>query len=120
MGRGWLLAACVCAATAWALTRRDDEWYHDAMTRSYAGDHFLPHAARRPDYPAAATIAARWYLPVGWVVELQDSGVKPTQLDQAAARVHNKFLSLGPPRSTDGGELAERKRAALSAGVAYG
>ena len=90
------------------------------MTRSYAGDHFIPGAAKRPNYHDAVRVASRWFLPVGWMLQLQDAGVLPDQLDSAAAKVHYQFLRLGPPRGTTAVEIADRKILALRAGLPNG
>jgi hypothetical protein len=120
VGRAPILLVCAGVA-AWLASRSaSDQWYHDAMTRTYAGDHFIPGASRRPEYSAAAQTAARWYLPVGWTIDLQNAGVPPSQLDAAAGRVQRRFVSLGPPRGTTEGEAAQRKAIALRAGVSHG
>ena len=107
------------AAGAWILVRAwQPKWYEDLMLRAFASDQIAepgktPEA--RKQFEAAADLAARSLLPLGWVLKLAE-GYTGTSLEQAVQSVRQRVLAMGPPADTSPETLARYRADALAAG----
>lgn len=114
--KGWIAVA----AGAWILLRATrPRWYEDLMLRAFAGDGAAPagQAASAEDKKRlleAADLAAKFMLPLGWVIRVGEIATGTT-LEQAVQKVQAKVLAMGPPPDTKPETLAAYKDQALSA-----
>jgi hypothetical protein len=116
MGKVWKILAGV--AIGWILLRAfRPKWYDDLMLRAFASDQ-LAEPGKTPEaqkkFEEAADIAARFLLPLGWVLKIAETS-SGTTLEQAAQNVKAKVLNMGPPPDTQTATLAKYKEAALGA-----
>lgn len=102
------------AAFAWIFLRATrPAWYNDLMLRAFAGDT----GDNTTQIAGAADLAAKYLLPMGWVVRIAEVGTGVT-LEQAIQKVQAQVLKMGPPADTEKATLAAYKEAAISAAKA--
>ena len=105
-------------AALWLLIRSSKpQWYQDLMLRAFAGDQIAekgttPEAQKQ--FEAAADIAARAMLPLGWVLKIAELTTGVT-LEQAVQKVQEKVLAMGAPKDSKPETLAKYKEDALAA-----
>ena len=109
MDRWWLYAALL-GGWLWHSHRRKQE--QDLLLRGFAADQF---ASPTGDFEQASEVASEAGLPIQWVIDLQQRGVPPHRLREAAARTR---AAVKVPRDTSVVSLAEVREQALAAGGA--
>ena len=107
---GWL----GIIGAAWILLRATrPAWYQDLMLRTFGAD--VPaKGTQEAQLLEAADLAAKYMLPLGWVVRIGEvaTGVK---LEDAVKSVSDKVIKMGPPADTRPETLATYKETALAA-----
>lgn len=117
--KGWL----AIAGGAWLLLRATkpvvfQTWYDDLMLRAFGSDTATLPPGSTPEqqkqFEAAADLAAKYMLPLGWVIHVAELATGVT-LEQAVQKVQAKVMNMGPPTSATPDALAQYKADALSA-----
>lgn len=115
--KGWL----ACVGVAWIVLRAErPAWYQDLMLRAFAQDQIADPGttpAAQQQFEQAADLAARYLLPVGWVLVLAEK-VSGVPLEVAVQRVQQAVLAKGPPLDTQNQTLVDYKQSVLAAGGA--
>lgn len=111
----WALAGI---GLAWIVLRATKpQWYQDLMLRAFAAD--VPSDAEKAkltqqQVEQAADLAARYLLPLGWVIRAGELATGVT-LEQAIQKVQAKVIAMGPPVDAKPETLAQYKDSALAA-----
>jgi hypothetical protein len=102
----------------WCQPASRPTWVDDIVLRAYASDH-LVDPGTTPEQQAlfeeASTVGAEYGLPTAWVLWLQQQGVKPQQLDEAANEVVAQMVEVGPPENQLPPTLAQYRDRVLRA-----